>query len=217
VIPMTGSRRFRFRFSKGDPMRFTGHLDLHHTWERTLRRAGVPIEHSQGYNPRMRINLGLALPLGFTSECELIDVWLEESYAPGELLKAVQSASPPGLSIIDAQAIDAREPTLQQQIIAATYEVYLPDSTSLPDLADRIQILLDTSELPRQRRGKSYDLRPLIEILEIHEADGDAATLSMRLSTRPGATGRPDEVLLALNLDPHTAHIHRKSLSFESM
>jgi radical SAM-linked protein len=209
--------RYRLSFSKEDPMRFTGHLDLHHSWERTLRRAGIPVEHTRGYNPRMRISLGLALPLGYSSECELIDVWLNEPRKPGDLLTAVQHAAPPGLIIHTAQEIEAKTPTLQKQILSATYEAHLPQDPSPVNLPERIQEILSSPQLPRQRRGKDYDLRPLVESLEIHESEDDGTTLVMRLAARPGATGRPDEVLLALGHDPLAARIHRKALHLETM
>jgi hypothetical protein len=161
-------------------MRFTGHLDLHHTWERMLRRAGIAVEHTQGFNPRMRINLGLALPLGYTSECE------------------------------------PNEPTLQKQIRSATYEARLPESGAKSDLAERIEALLNSAELPRERRGKAYDLRPLIETLATIKGKVEDMSLVMRMAARPSATGRPDEVLLALGLDPLAARIHRKAIHFES-
>jgi len=208
--------RYRFEFSKDGPMRFTGHLDLHHTWERTLRRAGVPVEHTQGYNPRMRINLGLALPLGFTSDCELIDIWLEEPLKPARLLESIQRACPPGLTIHEAHAIDPGEPALQKQILSASYEVHLPDIPSGDDIPERVRDLLGKAEVMRTRRDKPYDLRPLIESLEIHKADGDGLTLRMRLAARPGATGRPEEVLLALGIDPMQAQFQRKVLHFEA-
>ena len=61
------SMRIRVTFAKTEPMRFTSHLDLFRAWERTFRRAGLPILFSQGYNPRPRMQLAAALPLGFTS------------------------------------------------------------------------------------------------------------------------------------------------------
>lgn len=69
--------RLRLTFAKTDAMRFTGNLDLHRTWERTIRRAGLPLAYSQGFHPQPRLNLASALPLGFTSQFEMVDVWLE--------------------------------------------------------------------------------------------------------------------------------------------
>ncbi len=208
--------RHRFTFAKADPMRFTSHLDLHHAWERTLRRAGVPVMHTRGYNPRPRISLGLALPLGFTSECELIDVWLEEVREPDELLQALQSSAPPGLLIEAVQSVDADQPALQKQILAATYQALLKEAGNISELQARIRDLLESPELPRQRRGKAYDLRPLVESLEARPADGAGILLVMRLSARDAATGRPEEALLSLGLDPLAARIHRKYIHLKS-
>jgi len=66
--------RIRVKFAKTEPMRFTSHLDLYRAWERLLRRADVPLVFSQGYNPRPRIQLAAPLPLGITSNCEIIDI-----------------------------------------------------------------------------------------------------------------------------------------------
>ena len=63
--------RYRMVFSKMQPLRYIGHLDLMRAWEHTFRRANVPIAYTQGYHPHPRVNLGAALPLGFTSECEI--------------------------------------------------------------------------------------------------------------------------------------------------
>jgi hypothetical protein len=69
--------------------------------------------------------------------------------------------------------------------------------------------------LPRERRGKSYDLRPLIEMLSvITESDGKVR-LRMTLSAREGATGRPEEVLQALDIAPETTRVERISLIFK--
>jgi len=50
-------QRCRIYFSKTDQMRFTGHLDLILTWERTFRRAGLPLAYSEGFSPRPLMNM----------------------------------------------------------------------------------------------------------------------------------------------------------------
>jgi radical SAM-linked protein len=69
-------QRLRLVFAKDGPARFIGHLDLARTLERMLNRAQIPLAYTQGYNPRPRMQLATALPLGFTSECEIADIWL---------------------------------------------------------------------------------------------------------------------------------------------
>jgi radical SAM-linked protein len=193
-------------------MRFTGQLDLQRTWERTLRRARVPVAYTQGFNPRPKINLGAALPLGCVSECDLADVWLKEAWAIEELLRALQQASPPGLRIGSVAPVQTHQPALQRQIVAYEYEVTLGDGTAASALGRQVEGLLQAPTVPRTRRGKAYDLRPLIQALElIGDQPGDHG-LRMRLAALAGATGRPDEVLLALGLDPTEAHIRRTRL-----
>jgi radical SAM-linked protein len=70
--------RIRISFSKFGAMQYVGHLDLHKSWERTFRRSGLPLEYSQGFHPQPHLNLACALPVGFTSQCELLDAWLEQ-------------------------------------------------------------------------------------------------------------------------------------------
>ncbi len=201
--------RIKIAFSKTEAMRYTSHLDLQRTWERTLRRAQLPLAYSQGFNPHPKINLGAALPLGFTSDAEIIEVWLEEQAPLREIESALTPVLPPGLKVQDIQETERRVPKLQNLIQSTKYQVKLAEST--PDLAERVADLLSKTSIIRQRRGKEYDLRPLILALENEEE----RHLQMHLRAQPGATGRPDEVLLALDIDPLSAHIHRSEIILE--
>jgi len=209
---MTDSNRYRISFAKTPAIRFTSHLDIHHAWERMLRRAQVPLVYSQGFNPRPRINLSTALPLGCTSECELADVWMEEERSPADLLQDLRRVAPLGLHITAVERVEKQQPSLQIQIVAVEYEVYLDPAPPLEELRSSVQTVLEAETLPRQRRGKDYDLRPLIEAIEVIQDNGEGPQLGMRLAAREGATGRPEEVLLALNLDPTLARSHRTRL-----
>lgn len=204
--------RYRIRFAKTEAMRFTGHLDLHRAWERTFRRADLPLAYSQGFSPHPRIQLAAALPLGMLGEAELLDVWLEQAINPGELLERARRAAPPGIGVVDVQLADRKEASLQQRVEAALFEATPGERISPIELAARIAQLVSQESLERQRRGKTYDLRPLI--LEI-EAGGDPASapsLRMTLTARESATGRPEEVMAALKLDPTIARITRLGL-----
>ena len=209
-MPEEAPFRYRIRFAKSAPLRFIGHLDLHRTWERTLRRAGAPLAYSEGYNPRPRLNLGLALPLGCTSQGDLLDVMLEASWETEELCQALRKAAPPGLIVEAVWPVPAGTPPLQREVSSCEYQVDLAAAADAALLQDAVQRLLGSDSLPRERRGKSYDLRPLVEglTLEISERAG-RPRLVMQLAAREAATGRPEEVLLELGLDP-LAHVpHR--------
>jgi hypothetical protein len=73
-----------------------------------------------------------------------------------------------------------------------------------------------SESLPRERRGKSYDLRPLIEMLSVVTQPDGKVWLRTTLAARNGATGRPDEVLVALDLEPESARVERTRLIFQS-
>lgn len=201
--------RYRILFEKLAGMRFTSHLDLHRSLERTIRRAHLPLAYSQGFNPRPRLNLASALPLGYTSEAEIMDIWLEDSIAPERILEALLAASPPGLGVNEVSEVDLKAPALQTQVVSSEYKVTpIPEETR-EELLKKIADVLEAEHIIRERRNKTYDLRPLIEDLHLSKEGTGELCLEMQLANREGATGRPDEVSLALELDPTTFRIHR--------
>jgi radical SAM-linked protein len=205
--------RIRVTFSKTEAMRFTGHLDLHRTWERVLRRAKLPLTYSQGFKPHARINLACALPLGFTSQGDLVDIQLDGDLPLQEVTLKLQKAVPPGIRIEAVVEIDASAPTLQSLLVAQYYTITFLEPQ--PQLQERISELLQAESLPRQRNHKTYDLRPLI--LSMQSLPNDELTnprLQVTLSAREGATGRPEEVILALGSAPEACRVHREGLIF---
>ena len=209
--------RLRLTFSKTSAMRFTGHLDLFSTLERTMRRANLPLAYSQGFNPRPKITLASALPLGFTSDCELADIWLENDVPVEEVASALKKAAPPGIEIHAVEALAESAPKPQTELESSEFLVTLLEPVE--DLTERVEQLLAAKELPRERvrKGKkrTYDLRELIGELEVLPQDAEGnPRLRMRLAAREGATGRPEEALEALGLDPLAARYHRTRLLF---
>jgi radical SAM-linked protein len=205
--------RIRITFEKTEAMRFTGHLDLHRTWERVFRRAQLPLAYSQGFHPQPRINLACALPLGFTSQAEIVDVWLEEELPVEKVESVLQEALPPGIRLVSLECVDLRLPALQTQVRSADYNIEFLEP--VPDLELRIQTLLEAASLPRQRNGKDYDLRPLVESLSVtSQAQANHQEALARLAARDGATGRPEELIDALGLDISSVRIHRIKLNF---
>ncbi len=201
--------RYRITFTKDEAQRYTSHLDLHRAWGRLLRRAGLPLLYSQGFNPRPRIQLSTALPLGITSEHELADIWLTEELPCSEILERLQHSAPPGTRILEVERVALDEPALPNQIEAVSYIAQIDADLTEDELSSAIHDLLLTKVLERERRGKFYDLRPLIQELEIASNGTEHPSIRMKLTAKEGATGRPEEVLLALDLDPSTAKIHR--------
>lgn len=206
--------RIRITFSKQGALRYTGHLDLHKLWERAARRAQLPLAYSQGFHPTPKIQLASALPLGFSSRAEVMDMWLTSARDLTQIGADLQAALPRDIHILAMQIVDDRAPALQTQLIAAEYEAAIPEEYAA-NLTSRLAALMDAPHLPRQRRGKEYDLRPLIELLEAAPADGSQTKrIFMRLTAREGATARPEEVLSALAIPPEETRVERTRLIF---
>ncbi len=199
--------RIRVNYTKEDDLRFTGHLDLQRLWERTLRRSGLPIRYSQGYNPRARLNLASALPLGFISKAEVMDFWMNAPRPLEAIQAALASAVPKGIQILSVESVSLREKSLQSRMLTSEYRIHFFDPQESTDLETKINALLSETHLPRTRRKKTYDLRPLILNISVNEeSDSEEPALVMQLKTQPGATGRPDEVMDALGY-PNTAYL----------
>ena len=223
--------RIRITFGKQGALRYTGHLDLHKLWERAARRAELPLAYSQGFHPQPKMNMAAALPLGFSSRCEVMDMKLEHDIPLDDLPTRLNETLPSGLQVIGVEQVDERAPALQTQVDAAEYEVTLTEPIDKSDLEQRIESVIESKDLPRERRGKMYDLRPLIEELQLMESNGVAVApwrhlppekerapslqrIFMRLRAREGATGRPEEVLDVLGIAFEGTRIERTRLIF---
>ena len=218
--------RIRITFAKQGPLRYTGHLDLHKLWERAARRAELPLAYSQGFHPQPKMNIAAALPLGFSSRCEVMDMKLEHEIQLEGLREKLQQTLPTGIQVLHVESADERAPALQTQVTSAEYQVTLTGSIDESELKRKIDSVMESESIIRERRGKTYNLRPLIERLALTPApslrsasqspDGRGEKIFMRLAAREGATGRPEEVLDALGIAFEETRIERTNLIFRS-
>jgi len=204
--------RLRITFAKGGTIKYTSHLDLARMWERALRRARVGLAYSGGFNPRPKLQLAAALPLGHTGEAEWLDIWLEEAMSVEDFTRALVPVLPDGLTVSQVRQVRLREPALQTQVIAAEYCVTVEWDEPVGKVKARVERLLAAAELPQERRGRQYDLRPLIERLWLERAGGGEVVLGMQLSARAGATARPEAVLEALGMGGAFARYSRRQV-----
>ena len=203
--------RIRITFQKLGALRYTGHLDLHKLWERAARRAELPLAYSQGFHPQPKMNIAAALPLGFSSRCEVLDMRLEHDIQLDGLVEELQGTLPTGIQVTSVESVDERAPTLQTQVVSAEYEVSLAEAGFGSEVKRKIESVLESESIVRTRREKEYDLRPLIEALDL--MDGK---ILMKLAAREGATGRPEEVLDMLGIAFEDTRIERTRLIFQT-
>lgn len=212
-------QRLRIAYGVSGPLRYLSVLDMGLLWERLFRRARVPLAYTQGFNPRARMQFASALPVGYSSDEELLDIYLCERMIDSALLLATTPELPIGLQVKSVVEVSLREPPTQALLSEAHYRVSLHGPFDAHDLNARLQQLLARPEIMRQRirKGKMvrYDLRPLI-CSAWCEAFGPAGC-QIHVIARCGASGsgRPEDLLDELGLS--TAHytIHRTRLVWE--
>jgi len=188
-------QRLRLWFSVEDDKRFLSHHDMMRLWERALRRAGLPLRLSQGYNPRPKLSLPEPRSVGIASEAELLEFELADWVNPDAVLDRLRAQVPPGLVI---RSVDLVRPSDKAHPHTVVY-VARPEAPP-SDLADRAREVLQRREAPvvrpRPKGDKHLDARPFIRDLQ-----AEGGQVRMTLATGPGGTVRPDEVLRLMGLE----------------
>lgn len=205
-------QRMRFIFSKEGAARWIGHLDLARTLERAFNRALIPVAYTQGFNRRPRLQFASALPLGYTSMAEIGDILLREALAAPEFQTRLMARMAPGIVILSAFEVPTTAPSLQACTEWARYLATPLDPVDVDALEQRVAALRAAEHIPRSRKNKEYDLRPLLEQLALRRMDDGTPQIFMQVTLKPGANGRPDEVLDELGFDPLAVRVQRTEL-----
>ncbi|MCD6568054.1 MAG: DUF2344 domain-containing protein [Dehalococcoidia bacterium] len=237
-------QRLRLSFGRGEEVKFISHLDIVRFWERALRRARVPLMYSQGFAPHPHIAIAAPLPVGVTSEAELMDVWLNRWMPPQSFLMGVRAQLLQGFEVFDAWQVAQSAPSLQSMVTFAEYRLVVSGEMEEQEVEGAIQSLLQSEELHwhyiREGKEKFYDLRALIENLWLIEGRrmvketeaGEEArkflengrevilpasryVLGMKLSCGMRGNGRPEQVASALGFSQRPDSIHRTGLMLE--
>lgn len=212
-------QRMRIKFSKFGPTRFISHLDVARTWERALNRAKIPMAYSQGFNRRPRMSFATATPLGTTSDFELVDIWTKEVLDPAATEQIITEKMAPGIKILDIKEVPISGKKLQVLTKDSTFLVTIAetDEIELAGLQEKIDTFFAADEIIRERvvkkKLKQFNLRPMVYDLDIVNLVEGHLQLRMRLALEPSNTGRVDQTLLYLGIDPLSAKIHREHVT----
>lgn len=189
--------KYWLRYSKMGLMRYIGHLDVLHHWERVLRRAKLPLAFSQGFSPHPLLSLAAPLPVGQTSQAEYLELELATPLERAELLQAVQAQLPPGLVAQAVAPVPAGTKPLMGLVRFADYQL---TGAALAEVEPRLSDFLQAENclLSVTRKGgvKSVDIRPLVRSASL-TTDGQ---LLVCLATGSTANLRPDDLLRALHV-----------------
>ncbi|MEM7130172.1 MAG: TIGR03936 family radical SAM-associated protein [Chloroflexota bacterium] len=210
VSELPERQRVRIFYEKGESIKFISHLDEFRMWERTIRRADLPLLYKQGFNPQPHIQFASPLGVGFTGIREPMDIILAPPLPLDELRRRLVEKLPPGVRVHHMEELPVKTSALQSQLIGADYRIILyaePGEIAGELIQARIEEFLAQSEIWRQRERKKrryhYNLRPLVLELTYqgYDAEVEEHLIFLRVQQREGATGRPDEVVSELGFD----------------
>ncbi len=201
VVPR---QRWRIVFRRDEGARFLAHLDVMKLWERALRRAGIPVAATEGFNPRPRIVFAAPLPLGMLAEREVVDIVLSERLTVADLRGRLERDLPEGFALVGLYDVWLNAPSVAARLASATYRL---DIAGADEAAVRCAVagLLAADRVERERqkdkRTVVYDLRPLVigvDVLRWDDAGGDGTLRIEVRHSQDGGTGRPEEVVADL-------------------
>ncbi len=211
--------RLRLTFAKKAAVKYIAHLDLVLAWERALRRAGIPLAYSQGFNPQAKIQVASGLPVGTMGAAEILDIIVTESIDLEAAFGRINRALPDGLELGGLEEVPLKSPALQDRLRQAEYRVLVESLLPPEELTDRIEALLAADRLiqirQRKNRPESFDLRPWLHELRLEDWEDGQIGLFMRLTAGQHGNLRPEAVLEALGLGQAWAEIERTRLTFE--
>lgn len=84
-------------------MRYISHLDLMRLFTRALRRSGLPLKMTEGFNPHPRMRIERALKLGVESEHEQATVFMRYPVDLDNFRNRVQGQLPKGIEVKDVK------------------------------------------------------------------------------------------------------------------
>ncbi len=187
-------RTMRIRFARTGPAAWLAHLDLMRTFERSLRRTGLPLAFTQGFSPHPVMTFALPLGVGVDTEADVADIALSEDVAPEDFAARLSAAFPEGLRVLSAHLAPEGGESLMAAVRAATYEL------SGPGVGTAAGRLPPEGPLVVEKKGKDgakpVDVRPLLIALEVRSPDG------VRVLVKAGSREnlRPDLFLQALSV-----------------
>ena len=193
-------RYVRLKYSKGESIRFTSHLDMIHVFERAFRRSDIKLVYSQGFHPHPKISYGPSLTTGFSSEAEYLDVQLYRD-REFDMRSVMNKILPPGVSIINYKILFGKCDSLVSVINRAKYKIQLNKPFDQSYLKQKVNEFLNREQILVDRRKKvgtqQVDIKPFMEDIVV---DSYPNTLLVSTIFKQGKTVRVSEILNELLL-----------------
>lgn len=176
------------RYEKTENAKYVSHLDFVRMFGRALRRAHLPMAYSEGFNPHPLLGFALPLSVGYTSECEILEISLTENIEPSEIKDRLNAVLPGGVKILSAHVGKSN----MKKLDIAFYQVY-PEKTP-PGIIDFLAMDKILIEKKTKSGIKETDIRPDIKDIKV-----TLGKIEMILSAGSRANLKPEVVVAAMN------------------
>ena len=209
--------KLRLLFIKEAQASYISHLDLLRTFQRAFPRTELDIKHSQGYHPHPIISIVLPLPVGQSSDCELLDFEVTQEADGHGIADKLNTGMPAGLRVLDCYPAVRPIRDLAYLRADVTFEY---DNGVPADAAARITELLRHPELVIQKRTKrkelaDVDIAPMIQDVSFTEGEGVVTGTVTVQAQNPGLNPQLLEKAVSrylTNLTPDFTRIRRRAI-----
>ena len=186
---------YRVRFTKTGKLRFLSHHDLMRLFERALRRSGLPLRMTEGFNPHPILAFPTALGLGIESLDEVMEFELTAWTAPVKIEAELGSQLPEGVKLVRVEPFARRD---RSAIEFVEYEAALPPGIDPLQGAKDFMARAETwIERKSDKGSKKVELRRYVIAIEVEPG---RALLRIRVTDQ--GTAKPEEVLRAIGVEP---------------
>ena len=155
--------KLRMRFSKTGRAVYISHLDLMHTMQRAIARAGYSLKYSEGYNPHPQISIALPLSVGMSSICEIMDFRLNEEIDTRIFRDKVNGCFPEGILATEVYPAERKSSLIKWLEIEGTFEY---DERRPEEVLDSVAAFFDQERIVVEKKSKrgmtETDIRPMI-------------------------------------------------------
>ena len=156
--------RIGVKFSRTGRTRFVSHLDMQRLFSRALRRSGLPVKYSQGFNPHIVTSFASALAVGMETHGDYMEFYTTREVPVEEIKQRLADAMPDGIGILKVGEMAENAPKLMAASAAARVRIVCDADEEA--LREGIKKILDSKEYIAQKKSKGktrqIDIRPLI-------------------------------------------------------
>lgn len=189
----------RALFVKTGMAAYISHLDLMRLFQRSFKRAGLPLTHTRGFNPRPSVSIALPMSLGVESICELLDFELEsEGFSCEEIRDRRNQNLTEGVQILEVYDNGAKLKYLAYLSCELTMEY---DGGIPADAEDHIRELFALPELLVEKKGKNgiteQNIIPMIQKIQIEKINPNELRMIAQICCQ-NPTLNPSQLVTAI-------------------